>query len=85
MANLTITIDDQLLKRARLRALERGTSVNALLRDFLEAFSHPEELHEARAAFAGLARGSDVGSGSGGRRWNRDELHDRQPGNSDAG
>lgn len=85
MANLTITIDDQLLKRARLRALERGTSVNALLRDFLEAFSHPEDLVEARAAFAGLARGASVGSGAGGRRWSRGELHERQRGKPDAG
>ena len=37
MANLTITIDDELLRRARLRALEQGTSVNALLRDYLTA------------------------------------------------
>ncbi len=85
MANLTITIDDHLLKRARLRALERGTSINALLRDYLEAFSHPEDLLEARLSFAGLARGAGAGSGEGGRRWSRDELHERQRSNPDAG
>ena len=37
MANLTLAVDDQLLRQARLRALEQGTSVNALLRDYLEA------------------------------------------------
>ncbi len=30
MANLTITVDEQTLKKARMRALEEGTSVNAL-------------------------------------------------------
>lgn len=39
MANLTITLDDELLRRARMRALEQDTSVNALLRDYLEAFA----------------------------------------------
>ncbi len=39
MANLTLAVDDQLLRRARLRALEQGTSVNALLRDYLETFA----------------------------------------------
>jgi hypothetical protein len=39
MANVTITIDDALLKQARARALEQGTSVNALLRDYLEAYA----------------------------------------------
>jgi predicted HicB family RNase H-like nuclease len=31
MANLTITIDDEILRRARLRALEQETSVNSLV------------------------------------------------------
>lgn len=30
MTNLTITVDEQTLKRARMRALEEGTSVNAV-------------------------------------------------------
>ena len=37
--NLTITVDDQVLKRARLRALQEGTSVNAVLRECLEAYA----------------------------------------------
>jgi len=39
MANLTIAIDEELLRRARLRALEQGTSVHALLREYLEAWA----------------------------------------------
>ncbi len=33
MANLTITIDDELLKRARIRAIEQGTSVSSIEQD----------------------------------------------------
>jgi predicted HicB family RNase H-like nuclease len=36
VANLTLTIDDEVLKKARIHALERGTSVNALVREYLE-------------------------------------------------
>jgi predicted HicB family RNase H-like nuclease len=35
MGNLTLTIDDDLLRRARIRALEQGTSVNSLVREYL--------------------------------------------------
>jgi hypothetical protein len=35
MSNLTISVDEAVLKQARMRALEEGTSVNALLRDYL--------------------------------------------------
>jgi plasmid stability protein len=36
MAKLTIRVDEQTLKRARIRALEAGPSVNAVLRDYLD-------------------------------------------------
>ena len=77
MANLTITIDERLLKQARIRALEDGTSVNALLRAYLERYAGAGEAGEAQTGFARLARRSTATSGPQGRTWTRDELHDR--------
>ena len=77
MANLTITIDDRLLKQARMRALEDGTSVNALLRAYLERYAGSGEAGDALGGFVRLARRSAATSGPGGRTWTRDELHDR--------
>lgn len=77
MANLTITVDDRLLKQARMRALEDGTSVNALLRSYLERYAGVGDTDEALAGFARLARSGAATSGTGGRTWTRDELHDR--------
>ena len=77
MANLTITIDDELLKRARLRALERNTSVNALLREYLEAFAGERSGVVARKRFVAIARAANSSSGRKGRSWSRDELHER--------
>ena len=39
MANLTIAIEDDLLKKARLKAVEDGTSVNAVVREFLREYT----------------------------------------------
>jgi len=39
MANLTLAVDDDLLRRARVRAAEQGTSVNAVVRDLLIAYA----------------------------------------------
>ena len=36
MANLTLAIDEDLLRRARVRAAEQGTSVNAVVRQLIE-------------------------------------------------
>lgn len=80
MANLTIAIDEQLLKKARIRALEDGTSVNALLRAYLERYAGSADATEALAGFVRLARHSAATSGPGGRTWTRAEVHDRDAG-----
>lgn len=77
MANLTLTIDGALLKRARIRALERDTSVNALVRDYLEDLAGDAKAQDAIGALLELAERSDSGSGPGGRTWKRDELYER--------
>lgn len=39
MANMTIAIDDQLLRAARVKAVQQGTSVNEVCRQAIEAFA----------------------------------------------
>ncbi len=76
MTNLTLTIDDDVLRRARIRALEQRTSVNALIREYLEAYSGAAGRRQ-RAVARIVALSKEASSGSGGRRWTRDELHER--------
>lgn len=73
--NLTITVDDELLRRARIRALNQGTSVNAVLRDFLESYAGSDAENEARVRLASLARTSVASSGSDGRKWSRGDIY----------
>ena len=73
--NLTITIDDELLRRARIRALSQGTSVNAVLRDFLTSYAGSDVEAAARGRLAELARGSTASSGSSGRTWTREDVY----------
>jgi len=75
MANLTLSIDEELLRRARIRALERGTSVNAVLREFLEAYAGAASERE-RAVADVLALAKRSRSGLGAARWTRDDLHE---------
>jgi hypothetical protein len=73
-------VDDEVLKRARMRALEQGTSVNAVLAERLRAYAGAGEL-QARTTAAlvalvgpGQRRRAKVGRK---RRFMRDELHER--------
>ena len=77
MTNLTLSIDEELLKRARVRALEQDTSINALVRDYLEDFVGPGKQRKAMRKVLELAASSRSGSGPQGRTWTRDELYER--------
>jgi hypothetical protein len=77
VANLTLTIDERLLKRARVRALEQDTSVNALVRSYLEEFTGGGARPEGLTGFLALTESIHAASGPAGRSWTRDELHER--------
>lgn len=71
--NLTLSIDENILKRARETARAQGKSVNQLVREYLEQLSATENLENALADFRRT-------SGTGHRknwRFNRNELHER--------
>jgi hypothetical protein len=76
MANLTITVDDEALKKARLKALEQGTSVNALLRNYLESYAGVRG-RQQQATRVILELASRSQARSGGVSWARDDLHER--------
>ena len=73
--NVTLSIDDRLVERARKLAASEGTSLNQMIRHLLEeataASSTEVLLDELEALWA-----DDAGD-SGGRRWRREDLYDR--------
>ena len=50
MANMTIAVDDQLLRAARIKAVQQGTSVNEVCRQAIEAFAQGAGDTQARLA-----------------------------------
>ena len=46
MTNLTVVIDDDLLRAARIKALQQGTSVNEICREAIARFAAPAETHD---------------------------------------
>lgn len=76
MANLTISIDDELLRQARIRAVQEGTSVNQVLREHLERYALQRARYEELTTRL-LQHAAASKAARGGRRWSRDDLHDR--------
>ena len=76
--NVIIAIeDDVLMKKARLRVVQQGASVNAVVREFLrEHTGKAPRQTEAAERLVELAH--ECGAEVGPIAWTRDEIHDRQ-------
>ena len=73
--NITLSINERLVRRARKKANAMGKSLNQLVREYLERLAGSDdaerdvaELRRLSAPARGRARGW---------RFNRDELHER--------
>lgn len=74
--NLTLALEDDLLLKARKIALERRTSVNQMIRDYLtDVVDRESRIDRARA---NLKRAFQEGIADvRGVSWRRDDLHER--------
>jgi hypothetical protein len=84
MSTLRITIDDETLRQAELRAKQEGSSVDKLISEYLLRYSvegsevstlNPEQEAVLRDL---LERSEKATSRRGDRQWTRDELHERR-------
>jgi hypothetical protein len=71
--NVTLSIDEQTVERARKRAEALGKSLNQLIRDYLEKLAGGDDPEHSIEEFERL---SGAGN-SHGWRFNRDEIHER--------
>jgi hypothetical protein len=72
-----MTIDADLLKRARKVAIDRDTTLTGLIRDYLRDLVEHEELQRQIAAAELEQMFAKSTAEVGERTWTRDELHER--------
>jgi hypothetical protein len=73
MPNITISIDEKLLKSGRKYAEKHNTSVNALIRNLLKNTVRNNSAQWLEECFALMDRAN---VSSEGRRWQREDLYD---------
>jgi plasmid stability protein len=81
MKNITLSVDEKVLKAARIYAAEHDTSVSALVREYLEQLSGDidrqhdlaQEHANIRAELGELSRNSHGELGDW--KWNREDIY----------
>lgn len=76
LMNLTLSVDDDIVQGARRHAEAMGTSVNQLVREYLEQLAGKPDRAALVAEFRELSK-KPLGD-SKGWKFNRDEIHERR-------
>ena len=75
--NITLNIDEEIVKKVRKIAIDKDTTMTAIVRDYLtwladgDAVERQERIRLLEDSFARLSR--DMGE----RNWTREDIHDR--------
>jgi len=73
--NVTLSVDEETLRKAREVARRHGTNLNSMVRRYLRTLAQPSQPVTSAAQILKLI---DAGRGDmKGRRWSRDEAHRR--------
>lgn len=76
MKNITVTVDDELHRRARMRAAEQATTVTSVVRDFLEGYCRGETEYDRRKQLE-CETLNRIKHFSAAERLSREDVHDR--------
>ncbi len=77
MSNITLSLDDNTYRTARIVAAERGTSVSALVRDYLQSLRPNPSAADRAALIATFDLAASTGNFSAKDRLSREDIHDR--------
>jgi len=77
MSNITMSVEDELVKKVRKVAVEKNTTLTAMVRGFLETVAQREEARKRRAVAHLRASFRRLSRDMGVRSWQREDLHAR--------
>lgn len=73
MPNITISLDEELIKKGRQYAAKHKTSINALIRKYLKQTVVTQSDDWLDGCFGMM---DNAGGDSKGKRWKREDLYD---------
>lgn len=73
--NITLSIDEQIVERAREKLRAVGKSVNQEIRDHLRHIAGDDDIEET---IEFLTKTSGQGKPEAGWKWNRDEIYEER-------
>ena len=77
MSNITLSVDDEIIKKVRKIAVDKNTTLTRMVREYLRQVAERDEIRKSQAlreleeSFIEMSR--DMGE----RSWSREDLYER--------
>lgn len=78
--NITLSIDETIVKKVRKIAIDRDTTLNAMVREYLMSVAESDAAVRKEQADALIASTERLARDMGPRAWTRDDLYDERLG-----
>lgn len=76
--NITLSIDEAIVKKVRKIAIDRDTTLNAMVREYLTSVAESDAAVRKEQAEGLMASTERLARDMGPRRWTRDDLYDER-------
>ncbi len=77
MSNITLSVDDEVIKKVRKIAVDKNTTLTAMVREYLQAVADSDAAEKKQAVKKLQQSFGDLSRDMGRRNWSRDELYER--------
>ena len=77
MPNITLSVDDEVVRKVRKYAIDKNTTLTAIVRDHLKSIADLDEISKDLAINRLRESFTRYGRNMGQRRWKREDLYDR--------
>lgn len=77
MPNITLSVDEEIIKKVRKIAIDKDTTLTAMVREFLQSVA-ASDATKKKQAMGKLQRSfQELSREMGPRRWKREDLYER--------
>ena len=77
MSNITLSVDEEIIKKVRKIAIDKNTTLTQMVREFLKTVADRDEKRKIQALKELEASLLEMSRDMGTRTWNREDLYER--------
>ncbi len=77
MSNITLSVDDEIISKVRKMAIDKNTTLTAMVRNFLTTLANQDAQQKKMAAETLRRSFQELNRDMGPRTWTREALYDR--------